>query len=339
MLLARRFANIAMKNVKIGTHNGAFHCDEVLACAMLKLLPDYKDAEILRTRDQKLLDTCDIVVDVGGVFDPKTHRYDHHQKTFTDSVSSLVEGKKWTTKLSSAGLVYVHFGKRVIEQILDTKDEKLVELIFDKVYANFMEEVDAQDNGIPTHDGDPRYQINTTLGSRVANLRPAWNEAVQDFDAGFNKAMDLVRPEFVDKVKFYADVWWPARSIVAEALENRFKVHESGKVIVFENGSCPFKEHLFDLEEEQGIEGDVLFAVFTDTNGTWRVLAIGVKGQQFESRMALHKEWRALRDDELTAKSGIEGCIFVHAAGFIGGNKTREGALKMAVKTMELNQA
>ena len=38
--------------MKIGTHNGAFHCDEVLACAMLKRLPEYKEAEIVRTRDQ-----------------------------------------------------------------------------------------------------------------------------------------------------------------------------------------------------------------------------------------------------------------------------------------------
>ena len=28
----------------IGTHSGHFHCDEALACYMLKLLPEYKDA-------------------------------------------------------------------------------------------------------------------------------------------------------------------------------------------------------------------------------------------------------------------------------------------------------
>ena len=48
--------------------------DWPLACAMLKQLPEYKEAEIVRTRDQALLDECDIVVDVGGIFDPKTHR-------------------------------------------------------------------------------------------------------------------------------------------------------------------------------------------------------------------------------------------------------------------------
>ena len=33
-------------------------------------------------------------------------------------MSSLTDGKKtWTTKLSSAGLVYLHFGRRVISTI------------------------------------------------------------------------------------------------------------------------------------------------------------------------------------------------------------------------------
>ena len=41
-------AKKALTMVKIGTHNGTFHCDEVLACFMLKQLPRYKDAEIIR---------------------------------------------------------------------------------------------------------------------------------------------------------------------------------------------------------------------------------------------------------------------------------------------------
>lgn len=39
-----------------------------------------QDAEIIRTRDPTQLAECDIVVDVGGEFDPKRHRYDHHQR-------------------------------------------------------------------------------------------------------------------------------------------------------------------------------------------------------------------------------------------------------------------
>ncbi len=131
-----------------------------------------------------------------------------------------------------------------------------------KVYENFIEEVDATDNGIPICEGKPRYQVTTTLSCRVANLRPAWNDAKQDFDAGFWRAMALVTEEFQDRVRFYAHVWWPARALVTAAIEQRFQVHPSGKIILFEGGTCPFKTHVHELEEEQGLEGQILFAVF-----------------------------------------------------------------------------
>lgn len=44
--------------------------------------------------------------------------------------------------------------------------------------------------------------------------------------------------------------------------------------------------------------------------------------------------WRGLRDEELSKVSGIPGCVFVHASGFIGGNATYEGVLEMAKKAV-----
>lgn len=45
-LLSRPMSTEKKMNARkvIGTHDGKFHCDEVLACAMLKLLPVYKFA-------------------------------------------------------------------------------------------------------------------------------------------------------------------------------------------------------------------------------------------------------------------------------------------------------
>lgn len=63
----------------IATHNGKFHADEVFAVSLLKRLDRFADAEVVRTRDPEVLKTADVVVDVGGQYDPATHRYDHHQ--------------------------------------------------------------------------------------------------------------------------------------------------------------------------------------------------------------------------------------------------------------------
>ena len=74
----------------IGTHDGSFHCDEALAVSMLKLLPQYSDAVVVRTRNPELLAKCGIVVDVGAVYDADTNRFDHHQREFTGTLSYVL---------------------------------------------------------------------------------------------------------------------------------------------------------------------------------------------------------------------------------------------------------
>ena len=151
--------------------------------------------------------------------------------------------------------------------------------------------------------------------------------------------MSLVGTEFIDRVQFYANVWWPARSVVADAVEKRFEVSKGGRIISFDNGGCPWKEHFFELEKEQNIEGQVLFCLFEDANNkTWRVAAVPVEDESFVSRLKLKEDWCALRDQELSKKSQIQDCIFVHASGFIGGNKTKAGALEMAIKTIAAHE-
>uniref|UniRef100_G3VSV9 MYG1 exonuclease n=1 Tax=Sarcophilus harrisii TaxID=9305 RepID=G3VSV9_SARHA len=270
---------------RIGTHNGTFHCDEALACALLRLLPEYREAEILRTRDPALLATCDVVVDVGGEYDPQRHRYDHHQRSFTESMSSLRPGKPWQTKLSSAGLVYLHFGQRLLAQLLGTSiDDRIVDTLYDK--------------------------------------------------AGFHCAMNLVREEFVQRLDFYKRSWLPARALVEEALANRFQVDPSGEIIELSQGGCPWKDHLFDLEPGLTPLVPIAFVLYPDQNGQWRVQCVPKELHSFESRLPLPEQWQGLRDEALDQMSGIPGCIFVHANGFIGGHRTKEGALSMARATL-----
>ena len=78
-------------------------------------------------------------------------------RSFNESMSSLCPGKKWVTKLSSAGLVYLHFGRRLLAQILELKaDDPVTELVFDLLYEGFIEEIDGVDNGVNQYDGEPR---------------------------------------------------------------------------------------------------------------------------------------------------------------------------------------
>lgn len=54
-------------------------------------------------------------------------------------------------------------------------------------------------------------------------------------------------------------------------------------------------------------------------------------------RVFLYKDWCGMRDDELSKVSGIAGSIFCHATGFIGGNKTKKGAVEMALRSIDAN--
>lgn len=58
-------------------------------------------------------------------------------RTFGDTFSSLRPDKPWVTKLSSAGLVYVHFGRRLLAQLTQLKEgDRQLEVLYDKVSAS-----------------------------------------------------------------------------------------------------------------------------------------------------------------------------------------------------------
>ncbi|KAE8626999.1 hypothetical protein XENTR_v10006830 [Xenopus tropicalis] len=270
---------------QIGTHNGTFHCDEALACFLLRTVEPYRDAEIVRTRDPQLLAQCDVVVDVGGEYDPSRHRYDHHQRSFCETMQSLYPDKPWVTKLSSAGLVYAHFGSQILATLLGKEEEDpIISVLYDKMYENFVEEIDAIDNGISQFDGDQRYSVTTTLSARVGHLNPRWNEPDQDTEAGFKKAMELAGSEFVSRLDFYHRSWLPARALVEEAIRKRIQVDESGEVIVLAQGGCPWKEHLFQLEKELGLEKQVKYVLYPDQSAKWRVQCVPTGPNTFLNR-------------------------------------------------------
>lgn len=83
--------------LQLGTHDGSFHCDEALAIYMLRTLPQYAEARLVRSRDPAVLQRCHIVVDVGGTYEPEHHRYDHHQRSVVARRGTWPSGK-WTNR-------------------------------------------------------------------------------------------------------------------------------------------------------------------------------------------------------------------------------------------------
>jgi len=303
-----------------------------MACAMLKCLPEYTAMPILRTRNQVEIDKASVVVDVGGTYEPEKHRYDHHQRSFTDIYCEKYEG----IKLSSAGLVFKHFGSAVVEALCGPLEPKASAAILAKTYDTLIRELDALDNGVQVAD-EPRYRICTHLGARVGRLNPGWQEASSPEmeNTRFKQAMQLAAQELCDVVGGYCSNWLPARAIVEGALAQCCEVHPSGEIMKLPR-FCPWQEHLFDLEEETSREPLTKYVIFADSRAGWRVQAVPKTRGSFENRLSLPQAWCGLRDAELSELSGISGCVFVHANGFIGGNASEAGALEMAAKALAL---
>eukprot|EP00884_Botryococcus_braunii_P014403 jgi/Botrbrau1/22964/Bobra.0030s0036.1 len=321
--------------MKIGTHSGKFHCDEALGVFLLKRFL-YPEAEVVRTRDPTKLAECDIVLDVGGTYDPGTLRFDHHQRGFDESF-----GNGFETKLSSAGLVYKHFGKQIIAELLGLPVESPeVGTVYTAVYKNFIHGVDAVDNGVNQYEtsAQAKYVDHTHLSGRVAALNPRWNDDQSDAacDTGFARAVEMTGADFLNEVDYVSKAWLPARKYVQEAVEGRLQLDPSGQIMKLVL-ACPWKDHLYDLEAELAVPDPIKFVIYEDVKEKkWRVQAVSVTSESFESRKTLPKAWWGLRDHELSQTSGIPGCVFVHANGFIGGNDTMEGVLEMARQALIL---
>jgi uncharacterized UPF0160 family protein len=326
---------------------------------MLRLLPAYISSPLVRTRDPATLDTCHTVVDVGGEYDAAKNRYDHHQRTFNTTFPDH------NTKLSSAGLVYMHFGKAIIAQ--HTKlpiDHPDVELLFQKLYDDFIEAIDANDNGISKYEDDKfkaagiqgRFKDGgITLASLVGDLnhedplnpgisRSSPEQPQAEEDHRFGQASSMMGTAFLRKLHGAATAWLPARAIVKNAFQERKSNHPSGQIMVLPRAGIPWKEHLYNLEDEESIQGSErpLYALYPEREepgSKWRVQAVSKDFSSFESRKALPESWRGLRDSELDkmlVDDVEDGAVFVHASGFIGGHKTAAGVMAMAVKALAM---
>jgi len=309
---------------RIATHSGPFHCDEVLACVILKILPEYQNSEIVRTRDPSNLDSYDIVLDTGGTLDHVRKRYDHHQPGFDQTLKSISGGKlSYETKLSSAGLIFWFYGKQAIAKLLNldlNKDWEHINFVFDHVYKELIQEIDEIDN-----NGGSGHS-KTDITSRVAKLRPKWDDECRDYDNAFVSAMDLVRTEFTETVSVIGGSDWRARLALREKIGKRHDDHESGRVLFFDDDK-PVKwcHCLLELEREAEIHGkhsNILFVVSRTNENHY-----GIKTPY--KRCPFPDKWRGLHERELEKVSDVPGAIFVHNGGYVAYAVDRSAALNM----------
>ena len=337
----------------VGTHSGRFHADEALAIALIKRFLK-QDLKIIRSRDPQDWAKCEYLVDVGGEYDHVKKRYDHHQASFQEYFPG-----RTVTIMSSAGLVYLHYGKQILKDQLDFPDEETVLEIFEKLYSVFIEPFDAVDNGVERSAGPFAYERPYDIFGMVGDLNPEWYEgdvSEEEMLERFMKAVELVGDAFDRFLTVHGKSALMARKVVAAAMEESLNdpVLTKARCLRLRQG-CLWKENVLALEETFNCKGHFLYCIYpekpSDKNTKWRIQAVPVAKDSFLSRRPLPEAWRGARDQDLDLllmaahgdtgsknPSTLTGATFVHKTGFIGGHATEEGVIFMAHVAANANE-
>jgi uncharacterized UPF0160 family protein len=283
----------------VGTHDGVFHADDVAATAVLELV--YGEVHFVRTRETKTLASCEVVFDVGGVYDPSTKRFDHHQKDHPEPRANGV-------KYASFGLLWKEHG-----QLLAGSAEAA-----EYVDAILVQAIDAADNGQALSLPNPELAgRNFSISSVISSFNPGW-EGKESFDSAFVRAVAISKA-ILQNVINAAKGRDAARVLVEKAIVQAVEP----RVIVLEK-FAPWTETVTVAAP------DALFVAYPSETGDWRLQCVPPTLGSFEKRKALPASWAGLRGSDLAAKTGVADAIFCHVGLFICGAQSREGVLELA---------
>jgi len=289
------------KNIKtLGTHNGKFHADDVMATAILRLL--LGDIRVTRTRDENILRKLDFVYDIS------LGEFDHHQLN--------KEMRENNIPYASCGLVWREFGSRVIQKFNAQFEENDIISIFDYVDKNLVQGIDAADNGI-----DIKSLIKvTSISDIVQSFNPTW-DSNDSKDEAFEKAVQYAT-EVIKRIISRQVSVIKARIIVNEAFQNR----KFNEIMVLKNG-CPWLQQLLRID----LNNEVLFVISPDDNNAeYKIQTVKKNADTFEARKDILESIRGKSSEEINCIIKIDDAIFCHKAGFIASTKSMESALKIA---------
>lgn len=273
-----------------GVHDGSFHADEVTAIALLVQAGLIDMNKVVRTRDENRLAACDFVCDVGGVYDPASRRFDHHQVDYQG-------------KLSSAGMI--------LEYLKETK-------VFSEEYAAYLHRtlvhgVDLIDTG--AHK--PEFGVCTFSGV-IANFMPVSYESIdEELHQAFFEAVDFVY-RFLVRSKERFDYMASCKEEVVKAMK------AMQHCLVFDR-PLSWLETFFEMDGERHPAEFVIMPA----GKNWKLRGIPPSyADRMKVRVPMPKAWAGLMKDELNEVSKLSGGVFCHKERFISIWETKEAALK-----------
>jgi uncharacterized UPF0160 family protein len=295
---------------KLVTHNGSFHADDLFACAVLSMVLQKSGIkfEIIRTRDTNVVKNGDYVFDVGGIYDPKLNRFDHHQKNGAGYRSHN------NIPYASFGLVWKHFGMDLCD---NNKD------VWSIIDSKIVAPIDAIDNGFDI--AKPKYGNIMPYGAEQVSLifSPTWEEDESRVD-------DIFRDEVTRMVRILRREIQVAKSdILGKHYIRKAYQNATNKEIIELSNTFPrylYQDTLSSFKEP-------IYVIYESRHSKiWKIEAIQKSPTTLESRRPFPENWRGFLngDPQLVEITGVSDILFCHRNGFLLTVKSKEGALKLA---------
>ncbi len=290
---------------KVVTHGGGFHADDVFAVATLQLYLGEENIEILRTRDESIINSADWVIDVGAVYDPTKKRFDHHQNGAPVRDNGI--------PYAAFGLIWKHYGNEVSgsAEVAEILERKLVLPI------------DANDNGVSLYQLNDKNIEPAVLQDVIALFKPEWGSD-RDMDSAFLEACELART-IIKRAVSHAVAGLKEEQAAAVAYKNA----PDKRVVV---SPQYLSSRLFVQYPETLV---VVCPEDSKTSKNWTAITVRIHPTGFESRIQFPQAWAGLRDAGLAAVSGVPDAVFCHKTPFVFVAKSKEGALEAVSKILE----
>ena len=284
--------------MKVITHSGTFHADEVFAIALLKLIFKNK-IEIIRTRDDNI--NADLYIDVGGKFD-NIQYFDHHFKEF----DQYHDVEKKLPK-SSFGLIWDKYAP----QLIDNKN------IINKVRIMFVIPIDAHDNNVRLC----KYNETNYNSYTLSNVISSFNKKSEDENDQFLKALEFAEISLQNAIDYIKEQF-DDEQIVKNIFDQQSNTNKSYIVLdKHYNYSNAIKDKKYSY---------ITHLIFPEDN-KWRAVCIKDNITQ-KLKAPFPMEWGGLFGNELESVSNIPGSVFCHRGLWIAVNHTQEGVIEMVEK-------
>lgn len=300
--------------IRIVTHDGPFHSDEVLSVAILTKI--FKNHQVIRTRDTTLIDLSDIAVDVGSVYNHQLRRYDHHMSNPPMNSRGHL--------FSSAGLVWYHYHTAYLKAIgipstidIENTPVLLEEGVERIIRSRWIVPIDRGDNGF--HSGP------TPISELVSAMTPIDPEKSRD---KFNK-------QFLETVSMVSHIFERACFHAADNVISRHRLLHCKKEVLFEEKVVVVPVDVKDFSYFSMNETHfVIYPVIDHNDGEMYFNIRPIFDAVTKAyKTPFPKDICGISSEEIEVK-GLQGISFIHHSGFMAKAKSKEAAISFCKKLL-----